>query len=109
MNPNLENVNGCPSVNSTLLVSRVQDSALASLIREKSGGKVELETACNSVFYLNLGTERVRGRPSLSEGKTVLAVGVLRLDIAVDSVRLRVLRASNLEGDIGRGLRFHLK
>lgn len=109
MYPNLENVNGCPSVDSTLLVSRVQNGALASLIREKSGGEIELETACNSVFYLNLGTERVRGSPSLSEGKTVLAVGVLRLDIAVDSVRLRVLRASNLEGDIGRGLRFHLK
>lgn len=80
-----------------LLVHSVEDGALGVLLREKSGGKVELETLGHVVLKLNLGAEDVRGRPSLSEDEAVGLVEVLRLNVAGDATRLVVAEAGDLE------------
>lgn len=86
-----------------LLVDSVEDSALGTLLRKESGGKVELETLGHIVLELDLGAEHIRGRPRLGEDEAVGLVEVLGLDIAGDATRLVITDTSNLEGGCGGG------
>ena len=84
-----------------LLVDGGQQSRLGTLLRQQSGGEVELETLGNLVLELNLGAKHVRGRPGLGEGETVVLEVVFGLEVAGDC-GLGVPDESDLEGDTGR-------
>ena len=99
--PDLEDVKGSPGVEARLLVDSSQQSGLGALLRQQSGGEVELETLGNLVLELDLGAKHVRGRPGLGEGETVVLEVVFGLEVAGDE-GLGVPDESDLEGHAGR-------
>jgi hypothetical protein len=99
--PDLEYVKGSTGVKARLLVDSSQQSRLGTLLRQQSGGEVELEALGNLVLELNLGAKHVRGRPRLGEGETVVLEVVFGLEVAGDS-GLGIPDESNLEGHAGR-------
>lgn len=99
--PDLEDVKGSPGVEARLLVDSGQQSGLGALLRQQSGGEVELETLGNLVLELDLGAKHVRGRPGLGEGETVVLEVVFGLEVAGDE-GLGIPDESDLEGHAGR-------
>ena len=92
-----------------LLVSCVQDSGFAALVRGERGGEVKLETFGDEVVKLDLVAEDVGGGPSLGEGETVDLVGPFTLNVTMDGIGLGIAGSLDLEGDVGGGLGLDLE
>lgn len=99
----LEEVDGGSGVNAGLLVDGGNDGALLVLDRVEGGQKVQLEASGDLVLELDLGSEDVRGGPSLSDGDAVLGVNPFPLDITGYGARLGVTETGNLEAGGERG------
>ena len=97
----LEEVEECAGVEAGLLVDSRHERALSGALGGERGREVELEALGEVVLSLDLGAEDVGGGPRLGEDEAVGLVGVLCLDLAADEVGLRVLRACDLERDVG--------
>jgi len=107
----LEDVERCTGVEAGHLVGGgeggILDSLLRSLLRVvrmrilgvEARSEVDLEAVDDLVIELDVGEEGVCVVPALGEGEAVLAVGVLRLDVADDGA-LGGLVASDLEDDV---------
>jgi hypothetical protein len=100
---NLEYVKKSASVETRLLVYGVQDRCLVVFLWVERGVQVELEPLCNLVVELQLTFEHVRGGPSLGDSQTVLNIGILGFNFAVNVVRLGMTVSCDLESDVGRG------
>lgn len=95
----LEEVNELASVESWLLVLSREDGVLGLLLWDERRGEVELETLCGWDVVLDLVSEDVGSGPCLSEGKTLLPVLVLGLEVTGDVAGLGVTVTNDLEGD----------
>jgi hypothetical protein len=105
----LEDIKESTAVEARLLVGGSEHAGLDVLLRVETGGQVELETLGHVVLELNLGAEDVCGRPCLSEDKPVRLVGVLGLDVTVDSRAFRVAETGDAESSARRGVGFDLE
>lgn len=105
----LEHVKDGARVETRLLVGRVEERALGTLVGKKGGVEIKLEALGNLVLELDGGAEGIRGSPGLGEGETVGLVGELGLDVTVNVAGFCVTGTSNFEGDVGGGGGFHLK
>ena len=105
----LEHVKDGARVETGLLVGRVEERALGTLVRKEGSVEIELQALSNLVLELDSSAEGIRGSPGLGEGETVGLVGELGLNVTVDVAGFCVAGTSNFEGDIGGGGGFHLK
>lgn len=94
-----EEVKGSTGVEARLLVDGVDESRLVTLLGEKRSSDVKLETLGNLVLELDLTTKDIGGGPSLGDSETMFAVGPLGFDVTVNSLRLGVTGARNLESN----------
>jgi hypothetical protein len=117
----LEEVNGSPGVEGRLLVDGGEDSRLLGLGWVEGGSEVQLQSLGNLVLKLDLSSEEVGGGPGLGElsalpcdsetsritdlgeGKTVLEVDVLSLDVTGNGGRVGIPDTGDLEDDVGWG------
>jgi len=83
--PNLEDVKESTGVEAGLLVCGSQQGGLGTLLRQKGGSEIELQTLGNLILEFNLSPKHVRGRPGLGKSETVMLEVVLGLDVAGDS------------------------
>jgi len=94
----------CPTCMDTrLLVNRVKQGRLLSLVGRQGRSNVKLETFGEVVFKLKLRFKSVGSSPSLGENKAVLLVRVLGLDITGDCGSFRVPASTDFECNIGGG------
>ena len=105
----LEHVKDGARVETGLLVGRVEERALGTLVRKEGSVEIELQALSNLVLELDSSAEGIRGSLGLGEGETVGLVGELGLNVTVDVAGFCVTGTSNFEGDIGGGGGFHLK
>lgn len=95
----LEEVSELAGVDAWLPVRSREDGVLGLLVWDKGGDELKLEALCALWLELNVVAEDVGGGPCLSEGKAVLSVVELGLEVGVDVVGLVVTDTGNLEGD----------
>lgn len=105
----LEEVQVLTGVEAWLLVSGREESVLGLLVWQQGRDELELETLGNVVLELNVVAENVGGGPGLSQGKAVLAVVELGLEVTVDVSGLGVSETGDLEGDAVGGLGLDLE
>lgn len=106
--PHLEDVKDGTGVETRLLVDGIEESRLLTLLREQRSAQIKLKTLGNLVLKLNLRFEYVGCGPGLCEDEAVLEVGVLRLNVPGDGIRL-VLATLDFEGHAGGGLCLNLQ
>jgi hypothetical protein len=100
----LEHVKHSARVETRLFVDHIQVCSLVVLLGCKRSLQVKLDTFSNLVFEFDLTLEDVRSGPRLGDGKTMLRVGVLGLEITIDDRRLVMVVAGDLECHVGRSL-----
>lgn len=92
-----------------LLVDSIDECRLGALLRVEDAGHVELEALGDLVLELELSAEGVGGGPGLGDDETLLIVGILGLQVAIDCGRARIARATDAEGDAGGGFGLDFK
>lgn len=84
-----------------LLVDRVKQGRLLSLVGRQGRSDIKLETLGKVVLKLKLRFEHIGSRPCFGEDKAVLLVSVLGLDITGNDSRFRVPVSADFECNIG--------